>query len=223
METIEVLPIRLRVAAILRKALLAGEFSPGEELSLTDTAAKLGVSRTPVREAFQALASEGLLELRMNRGAVVVGIDEQFIRDHFELRMLLECEAVKRAVRNNINMDRLFALQQWAESHMDTMTEAEYRNYNQQLHMEFWRASGNRKLYDLLSSLWNGPSNGNAGRDPEHEQISIREHREILGHMCMGNEAAAGKVMRVHITRSMHNILKSFRASHPDRNPESVR
>ena len=216
MEILEVLPIRLRVAAILRKALLAGEFRPGQELSLTDISARMGVSRTPVREAFQALAAEGLLELRMNKGAVVVGIDETFIRDHFELRMLLECEAVKRAVRNRIDMTRLLDLQQWAESHLDTMTEADYRNYNQQLHMEFWKVSGNKKLYDLLSSLWNGPSGGNAGRDPEHERISIREHREMLDHMQNSNEEAAGKVMSVHINRSMHNILRSFRASHPE-------
>lgn len=222
MEILEVLPIRLRVAAILRKALLAGQFLPGEELSLTDIAARMGVSRTPVREAFQALAAEGLLELRMNRGAVVVGIDEKFIRDHFELRLLLECEAVKRAVQNQVDMTKLLKLQQWAESHLDTMTEAEYRNYNQQLHMEFWKAADNQKLYDLLSSLWNGPSGGNVGRDPDHEKISIREHREMLEYMHTGDEDAAGQVMAVHITRSMHNILRSFRASYPDRNPESA-
>lgn len=54
MEAIEVLPIRVRVTAILRKALMAGEYQPGEELSLTEVAAKLGVSRTPVREAKNA-------------------------------------------------------------------------------------------------------------------------------------------------------------------------
>lgn len=222
MEILEVLPIRLRVAAILRKALLAGEFRPGQELSLTDISARMGVSRTPVREAFQALAAEGLLELRMNKGAVVVGIDETFIRDHFELRMLLECEAVKRAVRNRIDMTRLLDLQQWAESHLDTMTEADYRNYNQQLHMEFWKGAGNQKLYDLLSSLWNGPSGGNVGRDPDHEAHSIREHREMLTYMHAGDADAAAQVMAVHIQRSMHNILRSFRASHPERNPEAA-
>ena len=222
MEILEVLPIRLRVAAILRKALLAGEFLPGEELSLTNIAARMGVSRTPVREAFQALAAEGLLELRMNRGAVVVGIDEKFIRDHFELRMVLECEAVRRAVRNKVDTAKLLKLQQWAETHLDTMTEAEYRNYNQQIHMEFWKAAGNQKLYDLLSSLWNGPSGGNVGRDPAHEMISIREHREILTHMDTGGEDAAAQVMAVHITRSMNNILKSFRATQASRKPEST-
>lgn len=217
MEILEVLPIRLRVAAILRKALLAGEFRPGEELCLTDISARMGVSRTPVREAFQALAAEGLLELRMNRGAVVVGIDEKFITDHFELRRLLECEAVRRAAGNKVDIDRLLGLQEWAETHLDTMTEAEYRNYNQQLHMEFWRASGNQKLYDLLSSLWNGPSGGNVGRDPNHERTSIREHRQMLDHIKAGNGAAAGEVMAVHISRSMQNILRSFRNAHREK------
>ena len=197
----------------MRKALLAGEFSSGEELSLTDTAAKLGVSRTPVREAFQALAAEGLLELRMNRGAIVVGIDETFIRNHFELRCLLESEAVKRAVQRQADLPKLLSLQAWAEENMTTMSEDAYRSYNQSLHMEIWRAADNRKLYDLLCSLWNGPSSGNIGRDLEHERLSIQEHREMLSHMCAGNANAAGDVMAGHITRSMHNILRSFRTA----------
>ncbi len=213
MEMIEVLPIRLRITAILRKALLAGEFRAGEELSLTDIAAKLGVSRTPVREAFQALASEGLLELRMNRGAVVKGIDEAFIRDHFELRMLLESEAVRRAARREVDVSQLWELQGWAERHRDTMTEEEYRTYNQRFHMELWRASANQKLYDLLSSLWNGPSGGNVGRDPDHEAQSIREHRQITEFLAAGDADAAGTVMEGHIQRSMENILGCFRAA----------
>ena len=205
MEIIEVLPIRLRVTAILRKALLAGQFRPGEELSLTDIAARMGVSRTPVREAFQALAAEGLLELRMNKGAIVVGIDEQF------MRALLECEAVRRAVQRDIRPVKLLELQDWAEAHMDTMTEEEYRSYNHRLHMEIWRAAGNRKLYDLLSSLWNGPSGGNIGRDSVHEALSIGEHRKMIDLMTTGKGEEAASIMAEHITRSMHNILRSFR------------
>ena len=213
MEMIEVMPIRVRVTAILRKALLAGEFKPGEELSLTETAARLGVSRTPVREAFQSLAAEGLLELRMNRGAVVVGIDEKFIRDHFELRILLETEAITRAASRNADMAYLEELQSYAEAHREQLTEEEYRNYNQRFHEKLWRAADNQKLYDLLTSLWNGPSGGNVGRDPDHERLSILEHRMMLDHLSRGDGGAAGTVMTAHIVRSMNNILGSFRAS----------
>lgn len=213
MEMIEVMPIRVRITAVLRKALLSGEFQPGQELSLTETAARLGVSRTPVREAFQSLAAEGLLELRMNRGAVVVGIDEKVIQDHFELRLLLETEAVRRAAMRRPDITALEKIQTWAEENRETMTEAEYRNYNQHFHDSLWRWADNQKLYGLLSSLWNGPSGGNVGRDPEHERLAIREHREILEHMHRGNTEAAAAVMTAHIVRSMNNILRSFRAS----------
>lgn len=214
METIEVLPIRVRVTAILRKALLAGEYQPGEELSLTEVAAKLGVSRTPVREAFQSLAAEGLLELRMNRGAIVVGIDEKFIREHFELRMLLETEAISRAAKRDLDLAPLLELQDYAENHESTMTEEDYRTYNQRFHAHIWRCADNQKLYDLLAALWNGPSGGNVGRDPEHEKLSIREHRQMLEHMQKREVAEAGSIMTGHIERSMQNILRSFRASH---------
>lgn len=214
MEMIEVMPIRVRITAVLRKALLSGEFRPGEELSLTETAARLGVSRTPVREAFQALAAEGLLELRMNRGAIVVGIDEKVIQDHFELRLLLETEAVRRAVNRNPDIGELEKLQTWAEANQDTLTEEQYRHYNQHFHDSLWRWADNQKLYGLLSSLWNGPSGGNVGRDLDHERLAIREHREMLEHMSRGNAEAAGAVMTAHIVRSMNNILRTFRQSH---------
>ena len=211
METIQVLPIRVRVTAILRKALLSGEYRPGEELSLTDMAAKLGVSRTPVREAFQSLAAEGLLELRMNRGAIVTGIDEKFIRDHFEVRILLEGEAAARAAGSHMDTGELTALQQWAREHQSTMSEQEYQSYNQQFHTAIWKAADNAKLFQLLSSLWNGPSSATQQRDRAHEALSIQEHREILEWIVQHREKEARAAMEGHISRSMGNILFCFR------------
>lgn len=102
MESMELLPARVRITAILKKASFSGEYKSGDELSLTDIAAKLGVSRTPVREAFQALEAEGLIELRMNKGAIVKPIDEKYITDHYEMRILLESEAAARAAKNGM-------------------------------------------------------------------------------------------------------------------------
>lgn len=213
METIEVLPIRVRITSILRKALLSGEFEPGQELSLSETAARLGVSRTPVREAFQSLAAEGLLELRMNRGAVVIGVDESFIRDHFEVREILESEALAGAIRNRVPLEELERLQTWAEENRSTMTAEEYRDYNQRFHMAIWDADGNKRLKNLLLSLWNGPSAGKAGRDLEHETISIREHRQMLECIRRGDIPGGRETMEHHIKRSMENILRSYQAS----------
>ena len=80
MQQLSLMPVKVRIAAELRKAIYAGEYKSGDELSLTAVAMQLGISRTPVREAFQELEAEGLITLRMNRGAVVNTIDRKFIR-----------------------------------------------------------------------------------------------------------------------------------------------
>lgn len=90
LNPIQMLPARDRVAAALREAILSHQFAEGEELTLKDTAAQLGVSSTPIREAFQMLAREGLIELRPNRGAIVLGMNEKRLRDHYETRAALE-------------------------------------------------------------------------------------------------------------------------------------
>lgn len=71
---------------------------------MTDLAAKFNVSLTPVRVAFQILEQEGLLKLRMNRGAIVKGIDAKFIQDHFDMRILLEREAAFRAAQRGMDI-----------------------------------------------------------------------------------------------------------------------
>ena len=66
MQTLKMVPTRVRVTSILKRAIYSGEYKSGQELSLTAIAEKLGISRTPVREAFQTLAAEGLITLRMS-------------------------------------------------------------------------------------------------------------------------------------------------------------
>ena len=80
---IQLLPAREQVASVLRKAILSRELKEGEELTLEGTASQLGVSSMPVREAFQILAGDGLIKLRPNKGAVVLGVNEKTIRDHY--------------------------------------------------------------------------------------------------------------------------------------------
>ena len=96
---IHMLPAREQVASYLRKAILRREIPEGSVLTLEETARHMGVSTTPVREALQLLASQGLVKLRPNKGAVVLGMDEKAIRDHFAVRTLLEGEAAALAAR----------------------------------------------------------------------------------------------------------------------------
>ena len=94
---IKLLPAREQVASVLRKAILSRELEEGQEITLEGIASQVGVSSMPVREAFQILAADGLIKLRPNKGAVVLGINEKTIRDHYETRAILESEAAARA------------------------------------------------------------------------------------------------------------------------------
>ena len=220
MEATDQFSLRGKVFHTIRENILSGCYKYQEELRESTLGKELGVSRTPVREAFQSLAAEGLLELRMNRGAVVAAIDEKFIRDHFEVRILLESEAVGRAARFRMDTAPLEQLQQWAEEHRKDMTGEQYRDYNQRFHIALWKAAGNDKLYQLLSSLWNGPSSATRERDRTHEALSIQEHRQLLESVRAGEENRARQLMDGHIGRSMQNILSSFRLAHERKNSE---
>ncbi len=81
----------------LKEKILNLEIQPGEQVNIEEVTEKLGVSRTPVREAFLKLASEGLIEVRPRVGYFVVDITEQDIKDLFEVREIIETRATKKA------------------------------------------------------------------------------------------------------------------------------
>ena len=216
MESLEMMPARVRITSILKKALMAGEYKSGQELSLTEIAEKLGVSRTPVREAFQALAAEGLIELRLNKGAIVKPIDEKFIKDHYEMRILLEGEAAARAAANGMDASSLLARVYHTEDNSQVIDRNAYMELNQDIHTSIWKAADNQKLSQFLTGLWNGPSTGQANSELEHFVQSTKEHIEILRAIKEKDAAKAREAMEQHITRSMNNILDSYRLTHDE-------
>ncbi len=85
------------IADRLRADLVGGTFRPGAELLQVDLARRFGVSRIPVRDALRTLAGDGLVEMTANRGARVVELSKAEIRELYDLRMLLECDCLRRA------------------------------------------------------------------------------------------------------------------------------
>ena len=204
---IKLLPARDRVAAALREAILTHSILPGEELTLKDTAEKLGVSITPVREAFQILSRDGLIELNPNRGAVVLGITEKRIRDHYETRAILEREAAIAVCRIKADTSLIRSAYIQAEIALKNHNTLQYSSYNQAFHMEIWSACGNEKIKELLSGLWNGLSMGHKVTQESYAQVSMTEHSRILKALESEDAVAAGDEMNAHILRSMENVL----------------
>ena len=85
LKPVKLMPIREQAASSIREAIISRSLKQGEILPLEATARALGISATPVREAFQILARDGLIELSQNRGAVVVGFSEKNIREHYRI------------------------------------------------------------------------------------------------------------------------------------------
>ena len=211
MDSLEMMPVRVRITAILRKAIFAREYKSGDELSLTDIAERLGVSRTPVREAFQTLEADGLITLRMNKGAVVNRIDRKCVKDCFEMRILLESEAAARAAAAGMQTDGLLAGQERLRQNLDSIDRAEYEALNQEVHMAIWSAADNAKLRSCLLDLWNGPSTRHSLPEASlHYKNSTLEHIAILGFIRDKNAEEARMAMHRHITRSMENILAYY-------------
>ena len=107
LKPVKLMPARERVASALRKAIISRQIKEGETLALEATAQELGVSITPVREAFQILARDGLLELKQNKGATVLGVTEKTLRDHYQIRAVLEGYACVLCVETGADLSAL--------------------------------------------------------------------------------------------------------------------
>ena len=160
LKPIQLLPARERVASALRKAILTRQISEGEVLTLDNTAKELGISITPVREAFQILARDGLIELKQNKGAVVLGINEHTLREHYQIRAVLEGAACAFCCETNADLTGIQNCLDTAAEALAHQDSSHYADLNQSFHYEIWKASGNTKLNNLLGGLWNGLSIG---------------------------------------------------------------
>ena len=210
LKPIKTLPIREKIAATLREAILAQKISAGEVLTLESTAQELGVSITPVREAFQILARDGLLELKQNKRAVVVGVTEKTIREHFQIRAALESEACVLCGKNKIELKRIDQILKFSRELIEDGDYESYASLNQTLHMELWLAAGNDKLENMLSELWNGLSRGMKMNEEECVRKSLKEHEEIIECIRSGNEVECYLKMHTHIDESGKNFLLQY-------------
>lgn len=201
---IKIMPVRERVASELRKAILTEAFPPGTELTQHKIAEMLGVSRMPVREAIQMLASEGLIEMRPNRSAVVQQVPDAFIREHFDIRIILECETVERAC---LRIDDFQPLKNIHERHRKAVESGlleDIQHTNQSFHLLLWEASGNVKLKNMLMQLWNGVTISRPGSSILHLHD---EHDKIFEAVINRNTNAARDAMKRHLERGMQDIL----------------
>ena len=210
LKPIKLLPARERVASALREAIIQKKIKEGETLTLDTTAQELGVSVTPVREAFQILARDGLIELKQNTGAIVLGFNETTIREHYQIRAAMESEACELCCENKADLSAIKNCVDAATEALEHDDYSSFINYNQSFHYEIWRAAGNEKMEHMLAELWNGLSLGVQSTVEKYAKRSNEEHRAIYEAMEKRDAEASRKEMRYHIYRSMEDMLTRY-------------
>ena len=151
----EYLPLRDVVFNTLRQAILRGELKPGERLMEIQLANKLGVSRTPIREAIRKLELEGLVLMIPRKGAEVAEITEKNLRDVLEVRCALEELAVQLAC-DRMDEDGIKAMKEASAEFCNTLDSDDITRIAQAdvaFHDIIYAATDNRRLIQLLNNL----------------------------------------------------------------------
>jgi DNA-binding GntR family transcriptional regulator len=214
-----------QAAMRLRTLIVRGDLAPGEPLLETSLSEALGVSRTPLREALKQLATEKLVELRLNRSAVVAPIRREEVAELFEALSGIErCAAELAARRMGLReIERLEALQERIEWHHRRGELREYFEINQQIHGAIVGFARNHVLKATHDGLLPRAERARffalslLGRWDE----SVREHREILAALKAGESDRAGQLLSLHVSRTGEIVASTLGSTTDER--ESIK
>jgi DNA-binding GntR family transcriptional regulator len=187
----------------LEEAIVEGHFEPGARLDEVRLAERFGVSRTPVREALQQLAAEGLVTIRPRRGAVVAAPGVGELVALFEAMAELESTCAGLAARrmDSAGHARLRELHAACVLCMEAMDSDAYYARNVSLHEAIYDGAGN----PVLASTTRRMRNRLAAfrrlqlRSPRRLQTSNAEHGEIVEAIAAADEDQARRLMRLHV------------------------
>ena len=195
--------------ALLRDEILSGRIPTGQRITEQKICETYQVSRTPVREAFFRLELLGLIELIPNRGAFVLGMSQQEIRDLYEMRKVCEILAVKWSIQR-MTEEELIQLTEACELMEFYTQKQDYEKMlsgNRQFHELISRASHNRMLERTLSSFHayvkQHKIQSQQERDPDADlAVILEEHKQILKAFQQRDQKAAVAAMSYHLDQS---------------------
>ncbi len=147
--------LREVIVRTIRDGIIRGDFRPGEHITEPDLAERFGISRTPIREAFRQLETEGFLATVPRKGTVVAPITIQDVRDFYEIKSLLEGYAARRACER-IAPDDLAEMEECNDRLLEAHQEGDLSQmlaFHNRFHEIFVRAAGNERLAQLVDGL----------------------------------------------------------------------
>ena len=209
------LPLRDVVFNTLREAILKGELKPGERLMELQLASKLGVSRTPIREAIRMVEQEGLAVTIPRKGAEVAKMTEKDMEDVLEIREALDELAAKIAC-NKITEEQLKRLNEIKEEFEDSTRTNEVKRIAEadvSFHDVIYDATGNPKLVNMLNNLREQIYRYRVEylKDEKNYPILIKEHEDIMKALSARDKEEVVKAMHVHIANQATAVKEIIR------------
>lgn len=209
-------PLHEEAADRLRDLIVQGRLAPGARLNERLLTGQLGLSRTPLREAFKVLATEGLVELLPNRGAIVSPIDPARLSETLAVMGALEALAGELACANatDAQLNEIRALHYEMLAYHARGDLAGYFKFNQAIHLKLVKYSGNAVLYNAYRQL-----NGNVRRarymanlSKERWDAAVREHEEILAALGARDVQRIRALLQDHLAHKLSSVIGELRA-----------
>ncbi len=194
----------------LRQLILTGQLSAGEPLRQDDLSARLGVSRTPLREAIIALEAEGLVVNHAHKGAVVHKPTAAELREIYEIRMLLEPHAAREAA-TRVTPEMLQSLEAIVDEMERTTGVWPLVQLNQKLRRSFYECAGKPRLAEMIRGLM-------ARAEPyvtmlvggQRHPFTHREFDQLLDAIRQADGEKAAEVTRAHLAMTVENVMPMF-------------
>lgn len=209
-------PLREVIFDTLREAIIAGELKPGERLMEVKLAEKMGVSRTPVREAIRKLELEGLVDMIPRKGAHVAELSVKDIMDVLEVRASLDglatALASERITDEEIKELKHILSQFAAYSEKENLQGTIKKDV--EFHDLIYRASRNERLIQISSNLREQFQRFRVIylKDYSSSKDLIKEHDSICEAVSRRDKEAATKLAQIHINNQQKNITKAIKS-----------
>lgn len=205
-----------KVEVRLRQQIVQGDRPTGSRLNEVEIAGELGVSRGPVREAIQRLAHHGLVTLESHRGAFVRRLDLHEVRELFEVRIALECEAAELAAEriDEVGLEELVHLQEFSTSEVSHRPEPGVFDHLD-LHTLIVQHAGNGRLQQTVEqvNVELRLARSRSGAIGERAKEAVDEHHELITCITSRDGDGARASMRRHLMASLKNTMYLLEAA----------
>ena len=147
--------LRERIVETIRNAIVNGQLAPGTRIAEPELADKFGISRTPIREAFRQLESEGFITVVPRKGAIVASLSQRDIADFYDLKMVLEGYAARCAVKTlkESDLTKMETVNRQIEAASEKKDLRRLLDLHNEFHDIFLRSCGNEKLHAIVQNL----------------------------------------------------------------------